>query len=297
MSELKGLSRDVMKNENDQKTYNREFKDLQVQLKDMINGTFNGVSLFAMHASDNGDGSVSITQGIFDIDGAYAHRDHTIDVFTSADGSNGAKVSIHKSLAWSALTFDSGDLSKKLNYAAAYTRTTGGKTDSYVDVLSGDDVALTSQTSLANVNNDNWSFTTDNEGNTVAKTTADIIADTNKDLDDHSEKDPLVFTLAARSLDDAINLNNVSVNVFLTAMENIAALRAVNGAAMSRLEFQSVNLSRQRTNMEAANGRIKDVDMGAETTRMAKYNVLRQASAAMLAQANSAPEVALMLIR
>ena len=30
-----------MKNENDQKTYNREFKDLQVQLKDMISGTFN----------------------------------------------------------------------------------------------------------------------------------------------------------------------------------------------------------------------------------------------------------------
>jgi flagellin len=98
-------------------------------------------------------------------------------------------------------------------------------------------------------------------------------------------------------LDEAINLNNVSVNVFLTAMENIAALRAVNGAAMSRLEFQQVNLSRQRTNMEAANGRIKDVDMGAESTRMAKYSVLRQAAAAMLAQANTAPEVALMLIR
>jgi flagellin len=297
MSELKGLSRDVMKNENDQKTYNREFKDLQVQLKDMINGTFNGVSLFAMHASDNGDGTVSLTQGIFDIDGARANRDHTIDVYTSADGSNGAKVSIHKALAWSALTFDSSDLSKKLNYAAAYTRTSGGKTDPYVDFINTrDDIALSSQASLANFEGDNWSFTyTDENGNTVSKTTADKIA--SKDLADHSEKDPLVFTLAARSLDDAINLNNVSVNVFLTAMENIAALRAVNGAAMSRLEFQSVNLSRQRTNMEAANGRIKDVDMGAETTRMAKYSVLRQASAAMLAQANSAPEVALMLIR
>ena len=66
---------------------------------------------------------------------------------------------------------------------------------------------------------------------------------------------------------------------------------------MSRLEFQAINLSRQRTNMEAANGRIKDADMGSETTRMAKYSVLRQASAAMLAQANTAPEVALMLIR
>jgi flagellin len=285
MSELKGLSRDVMKNENDQKTYNREFKDLQVQLKDMINGTFNGVSLFAMHASDNGDGSVSITQGVFDIDGAQAHRDHTIDVFTSADGSNGAKVSIHKSLAWSALTFDSGDLSKKLNYAAAYTVATGDASAAtvgqFADVLNGQNVDVGDQASLANF---------DATTTTATKARAGT-------LSTHSEKDPLVFTLAARSLDEAINLNNVSVNVFLTAMENIAALRAVNGAAMSRLEFQSVNLSRQRTNMEAANGRIKDVDMGAETTRMAKYSVLRQASAAMLAQANSAPEVALMLIR
>ena len=296
MSELKGLSRDVMKNENDQKTYNREFKDLQVQLKDMINGTFNGVSLFAMHASDNGDGTTTNTQGIFDIDGSLAGRDHTIDVFTSADGSNGAKVSIHKSLAWSALTFDSSDLNKKVNYAAAYTSTTGGETGPYVDVLDGKDVAVASQASLAT---NGWTFTyTDDDGNAgQLKTTADIINSTTKNLANHSEKDPLVFTLAARSLDEAINLNNVSVNVFLTAMENIAALRAVNGAAMSRLEFQSVNLSRQRTNMEAANGRIKDVDMGAETTRMAKYSVLRQASAAMLAQANSAPEVALMLIR
>ena len=38
---------------------------------------------------------------------AYSNLDHTVDVFTSADGSAGAKVSIHKALAWSALTFDS----------------------------------------------------------------------------------------------------------------------------------------------------------------------------------------------
>jgi flagellin len=287
MSELKGLSRDVMKNENDQKTYNREFKDLQVQLKDMISGSFNGVSLFAMHSSDEDDGTATSNQGIFDIDGGKANLDNTVDVFTSPDGSNGAKVSIHKALAWSALTFDSGDLNKKLNYAAAYT-TSGGKSTGSADVLGlevkgvFENVNIGVQTSLGN-------------GDFSAYTTATLAASDN--LATHSEKDPLVFTLAARNLKEAINLNNVSINVFLTAMENIAALRAVNGAAMSRLEFQQVNLSRQRTNMEAANGRIVDVDMGAETTRMAKYSVLRQASAAMLAQANTAPEVALMLLR
>ena len=270
MSELKGLSRDVMKNENDQKTYNREFKDLQVKLKDMISGTFNGVSLFARYADDNtGGGIASSDEAVFDIDGAYSNLDHTVDVFTSADGSAGAKVSIHKALAWSALTFDSSKVDarssgvRQLNYGAAYA----------TDPTEMDQLGVA-------------------VGNTVITRGANLA-----DESIAGEDDQLTFTLAAQDLDSAINLHNVSVGVFLAGMENIAALRAQNGAAMSRLEFQQVNLSRQRTNMEAANGRIKDVDMGAETTRMAKYSVLRQASAAMLAQANSAPEVALMLLR
>ena len=263
MSELKGLSRDVMKNKSDQKTYNREFKDLQVQLKDMISGSFNGVSLFARFADDNtGSGISTGIEGVFDIEGSKASRDHTVDVFTSADGSIGAKVSIHKSLAWSALTFDSEEVDSRSD--------TGVKKLAYGDA-----------------------YATAGAGNTVKTLTAAELADESI----AGEDDQLTFTLAAQDLDSAINLHNVSVGVFLAGMENIAALRAQNGAAMSRLEFQQVNLSRQRTNMEAANGRIKDVDMGAETTRMAKYSVLRQASAAMLAQANSAPEVALMLLR
>jgi flagellin len=284
MSELKGLSRDVMKNANDQKTYNREFKDLQIQLRDMINGSFNGVSLFAMYATDPQTGKANKTQAIFDIDGKNSHLDNTVDVYTSADGSKGAKVSIHKALAWSALTFNSGDLSQKVNYAAAYQVDDGNATGS--NVLDGDNIGHTSNASLGTFTN-----------TVVSINTIDLNTGLPYTLETFPEDKPLTFTLAARNLDDAINLDNVSVGVFLTAMENIAALRAVNGAAMSRLEFQQVNLSRQRTNMEAANGRIKDVDMGQETTRMAKYSVLRQASAAMLAQANTAPEVALMLIR
>jgi flagellin len=278
MSELKGLSRDVMKNKNDQKTYNREFKDLQIQLRDMISGTFNGVSLFAKYASENdGSGTAVADQAVFDIDGGNASLDHTIDVYTSADGSAGAKVSIHKAAAWSALTFDSQNVDskhadgvRKLPYEAAYAPST------------------------------NTAVSISHSGAAVANEVGETVITAGTDLDDesqHGETEQLTFTLAARSLDEAINLHNVSVNVFLAAMENIAALRAVNGASMSRLEFQAINLSRQKTNMEAANGRIKDVDMGAETTRMAKYSVLRQASAAMLAQANTAPEVALMLIR
>ena len=74
-------------------------------------------------------------------------------------------------------------------------------------------------------------------------------------------------------------------------------LRADNGGTMSRLRFASDNIATTKTNMEAANGRIIDVDVAAESTRLAKYNVLIQASASMLAQANTNNDIALMLLR
>lgn len=106
-----------------------------------------------------------------------------------------------------------------------------------------------------------------------------------------------VRSFAAANKSNAINLADVSVGVFTRALENVATLRADNGASMSRLSFASDNISTTKTNMEAANGRIIDVDIAQESTRMAKYNILVQASASMLAQANSSSDVALMLIR
>ena len=66
---------------------------------------------------------------------------------------------------------------------------------------------------------------------------------------------------------------------------------------MSRLTFSAEMISQMRTNMKAALGRIVDVDIAAESTELAKNNVLVQASAAMLSQANSSTDVALMLLR
>jgi len=106
-----------------------------------------------------------------------------------------------------------------------------------------------------------------------------------------------VKSFAASPTATAINLSDVSVGVFTQALQNVATLRADNGASMSRLTFASDNIAATKTNMEAAKGRIMDVDIAAESTRMAKYNVLVQASASMLAQANSSTDIALMLIR
>ena len=112
-----------------------------------------------------------------------------------------------------------------------------------------------------------------------------------------SKDNSTVFSFAATSLGDTFTLDQVSVGVFAKALENIASLRAQNGGTMSRLTFSAEMISQMRTNMKAALGRIVGVDIAAESTELAKNNVLVQASAAMLSQANSSTDVALMLLR
>jgi flagellin len=219
MIELKGLSQDVMKNSSDVENYNREFQDLQMQIYDMSNVQFNGVSLFAISSNEG----AAATFG-------NLSADNTMSVYTSAEGSSGPIVSIGKAMLLSALTINEANLN-------------------------------TAQT-----------FQSEDSANDIS-------------------------SFAAENVSDAINLSDVSAGVFTKALENIATLRAENGASMSRLRFASDNISTTKTNMEAANGRIIDVDVAAESTRLAKYNVLVQASASMLAQANTNGDIAMMLIR
>jgi flagellin len=105
-----------------------------------------------------------------------------------------------------------------------------------------------------------------------------------------------IFTFAASSVTNAISLGAVDVGVYSQALQNLATLRAQNGGSVSRLQFSQEAISQQRTNLEAAMGRIVDVDIASESTTLAKYNILVQASASMLAQANATPNVALMLL-
>ena len=63
------------------------------------------------------------------------------------------------------------------------------------------------------------------------------------------------------------------------------------------LQYAQESVATQISNMEAALGRILDVDIAAETTNLAKHQILVQASASMVAQANTANQVALMLLQ
>ena len=92
-------------------------------------------------------------------------------------------------------------------------------------------------------------------------------------------------------------LTVASVSDFTTIIERVATMRANNGAQMNRLQFSRDQINANKTNLEAANSRIKDTDIAAESTAYAKYNILVQSGAAMLAQANSLSNVALSLLQ
>ncbi len=218
MSNLKILSLDVSKNSLDIANYNTEFKKLQVQLHQMGDTKFNGVSLFGVVQSD-GESKV-----IFNTSGS----EHTISIFTSELGGSGSIVEINKSSMLAALTIDSTNLSAK---------------NAYQDISS------------------------------------------------------TIKSFASETLNLAINLSDISLGMHTQALQNLATLRAENVSSSSRLQFAQRSAAYQKTNLETAVGRILDVDLASETTSLTKYKILVQASASMLAQANTTPDAALLLLR
>ena len=95
----------------------------------------------------------------------------------------------------------------------------------------------------------------------------------------------------------SLSQGGLSMGVLEQAVANIAFLRAQSGGGMSRLSFAAESLASMETNMRSAIGRVEDVDIALESANLAKYSILTQASAAMVAQANSTNDVALMLLR
>jgi flagellin len=91
---------------------------------------------------------------------------------------------------------------------------------------------------------------------------------------------------AARIALDAIN----------ASIGSATKLRGTLGAAESRLEVAIGNLQVARENFKAAESRIRDVDVAAEAAELTRLNILQQAGAAILAQANQQPSLALSLL-
>ena len=127
---------------------------------------------------------------------------------------------------------------------------------------------------------DDFYATTSDPAIAKAGSHVDADADNNKDLLDSNNK-----------------LQHFSVADFVDYIQSLANFRAVNGGTMSRLGYAEDMLEENEINLEAATSRIMDADMAAESTKLARQNVLVQASASMVSQANQMANVVLSLLQ
>lgn len=88
-----------------------------------------------------------------------------------------------------------------------------------------------------------------------------------------------------------------AITTINNAIETVSAERSKLGAYQNRLEHTIRNLDTSSENLQAAESRIRDIDMAKEMMTFTKNNILQQAATAMLAQANQAPQSVLQLLR
>ena len=104
----------------------------------------------------------------------------------------------------------------------------------------------------------------------------------------------------------SLGINNLSVSSYTTAgsamtavqkaINSVSAMRSTLGALQNRLEHTIANLDNISENTQAAESRIRDVDMAEEMVEYSKNNILAQAGQSMLAQANQSTQGVLSLL-
>ncbi len=151
-----------------------------------------------------------------------------------------------------------------------------------------------------------------NSGQTVSITIGNFSAESSKtasrvlqtlsddgDASDNSGDDETFLGNSASNGLEITDATKAGVALFALsdAINNVDAERASLGASMSRLEYASDNLTNIAQNTSAARSRILDADYAAETTELARTQIIQQAGTAMLAQANQSQQMVLSLLR
>ena len=102
--------------------------------------------------------------------------------------------------------------------------------------------------------------------------------------------------ISGLKIDSQANANS-GIATINEAINKVSTQRSNLGAIQNRLEHTVKNLDNAAENLQAAESRIRDVDMAKEMMEFTKQTILQQAATAMLAQSNSVPQTVLQLLR
>ena len=112
-----------------------------------------------------------------------------------------------------------------------------------------------------------------------------------------SGQSSLAYSINGATIESGQSASRATLDAVNLAIESLASTRGKLGAAEARLRVAITNLSVARENFAAAESRIRDVDVASEAAELTRLGILQQAGAAVLAQANQQPSLALNLLR
>ena len=297
MSELAALSRDVSKNSGDIENYDKEFSNLKLQMMSLATEKFNGVSLFSsasetgakftVPTSEDGSQNTSVTQAGLASDPMIKMMNEGFHTFEISGNKFIAPFSsdLTASTGFTAYQIPGGVLSP-VELTGTFD-TTGTPTLT---------VQVTGIMTVAGTPPIPSQSTITSTGGSVAISRASTSILDATDINDFVQIENPSNGQTVRNT--SLNYSNSDEYAFLTqeALQQLADMRAQNGAEMSRINFAQDLLNINAVNLEAANSRIMDVDVAAESSQLARFQILQQAGTAMLAQANQASQSILRLI-
>ncbi|WP_224772593.1 flagellin [Pelagicoccus enzymogenes] len=328
IGELKNMVQDVTKNETDKANYNTEFRYLQDQLADLSTQQFNGVSLFSSAGLsvktgvDGTDASVAIG-GVDLLESSTLFQDKFSGNSLSGDWTvDSGSVSVSDGV----LTIDTGQITlneafdepvhvevgMRLDHPSDLVDVYNDSNYYFSDYIDGTEVPDGGWHTLSfDLNADGTMSSLQLDGNDFSAATGTVSTTPGsislslwegggangaefRNLKVSSQSGSSVSDTA--SVQEASGLQALDIDTLKSAIEDLAGFRAQNGAQQSRLQFAKEQLEVSRINLSEANSRVVDVDLAVESTALARFNILQQASASMLSQANQSQQVALRLI-
>jgi len=291
MAELQSLWNDTTKNAEDKALYDIEFGALRHQLQSLTEEKFNGVNIFGSTDTDivttaMGDQTLTISAkgaGVTGEEGSFA---------TLLGGAAPRDLPVTATILVNGVTVSLNDLGSASDIADA------------INDASNADVTASVVGGKLKLVNKFYADSVDLEvasGDTDALKKLKLVTDGTDVPTSSGQADTRDFVsvlVSAGSLGDSIvDGVRLDINEIINEAQNeFASYRAANGAEQNGLGFAAELLVVNKANLEAATGRIVDVDVAEESTQLAKWTTLTQAGTAMLAQANQATALVLKLV-
>lgn len=297
MSELAALSRDVSKNSGDIENYDKEFSNLKLQMMSLATEKFNGVPLFdastevgkvfTVPTVEDGSQNTSVTQAGLASDPMIKMMNEGFHTFEIAGNKFIAPFSsdLTASTGFTAYQIPGGVLSPVELTGTFDTTGTPSLTVTVTGIMTvAGTPPIPSQSTITST------------GGSVAISRASTSVLDATDINDFVQ---IENSSGQTVRNTSLNYSNSDEYAFLTqeALQQLADMRAQNGAEMSRINFAQDLLNINAVNLEAANSRIMDVDVAAESSQLARFQILQQAGTAMLAQANTSQQSLVRLLQ